>query len=303
MNATSGEPDRLPARVSVLIPHLDQPEHLFRCLSSLKAQSFEQDLMEIVVIDNGSKSPPTKICQAFDGVRLETEHIPGPGPARNKGVAKSEGSILAFIDADCIADDVWVDTIVREIGRDGENKVLGGDVRIMFDNPSRPTLLESYECIFAFRQKEYIEKHGYSGTGNLAMRRDDFLRVGPFGGIDVAEDADWGRRAEKLGYSTTYVPEMVVYHPARETFAQLYAKWDRHIKHAYLENSKLPFWRTRWALRAVAIAASGFIDIVRRVLHSCQVSTWRERFLAAIGLIRIRLYRARRMLRLLFRGA
>jgi len=73
--------------------------------------------------------------------------------------------------------------------------VVGGDVRIAVANPRRLTHLEAYESIFAYRQQEYIETMGFSGTGNLAVGREDFERIGPFAGIEVAEDRDWGRRA------------------------------------------------------------------------------------------------------------
>ena len=31
--------------------------------------------------------------------------------------------------------------------------------------------LEAYESVFAYRFKLYIEQHGFSGTGNLVVRR------------------------------------------------------------------------------------------------------------------------------------
>ena len=38
------------------------------------------------------------------------------------------------------------------------------------------------------------------GTGNLAMFRRDFEAIGPFAGIDVAEDMEWGQRARAAGF-------------------------------------------------------------------------------------------------------
>ena len=163
-------------------------------------------------------------------------------------------------------------------------------------------MLEVYESIFGYRQKWYIEKHGYSGTGNLAVRRDVFERMGPFGGINIAEDTEWGRRAEKLGLSTRYCPEMIVFHSARKTFAQLYAKWERHIAHSFHEYSKRRFWRVIWALYAVGVAISGIVDVFRYVLTSPRIANWRQRAVAAFALVRVRAYRSRRMLHMLVKG-
>src|SRR5690606_34065228 len=142
-------------------------------------------------------------------------------------------------------------------------------------DPARPTMLEAYESVFAYRQREYIERHGFSGTGNPAMRRAVFDAVGPFAGIEVAEDRDWGRRARALGHAIAYVPEMVVHHPARTSFAAIFAKWDRHTAHDWAERGHGPAARLRWLGRAVAVALSPLAEI-GRILASDRIATWRE---------------------------
>src|SRR3546814_4508357 len=76
-----------------------------------------------------------------------------------------------------------------------------------------------------YRQKLYITKKHFSGTGNLAFWKSDFARIGPFAGITVAEDMDWGRRARAAGMKLSYNPQMLVYHPARKSVAELESKW------------------------------------------------------------------------------
>jgi glycosyltransferase involved in cell wall biosynthesis len=286
--------------ISVIIPHLNQPDHLRRCLASLQDQTFNMADVEIIVVDNASKVVPAEICQAFAGVRLDQEMTPGPGPARNKGVSQSRGQILAFIDADCIADRGWLEAIAAAL-KGEQTKIIGGDVRITLANPAKPTALEAYESIFAYRQQEYIERQLFSGTGNLAMRRAAYDAVGPFSGIELAEDRDWGQRAAKIGFVTTYVPSMIVFHPARMSFDELVAKWDRHINHNFAASAQSYVGRLRWLLRALAVAGSPLFE-ARRIVASARVSTWRERRLAALVVIRMRLYRAARMVKLLLKG-
>ena len=205
--------------ISVIVPHLEQEEALRRCLASLAAQEGVARPVEIIVVDNGSRSVPTAVCSEFENVRLLRQLVPGPGPARNLGVENAQGEILAFIDADCLADPRWLSTIERRFAQDRSLEILGGDVRIAMDDPERPTLLEAYESVFAYRMKEYIAKQGFTGTGNLAVRAATFASVGPFGGINIAEDRDWGQRALSMGYRTQYCPGMIVFHPARKTMA------------------------------------------------------------------------------------
>jgi glycosyltransferase involved in cell wall biosynthesis len=276
-------------QISVIIPHLNQPEHLRRCLASLAAQNYPRERFEVIAVDNGSAEPPTAALDELPGVRLEQEPTPGPGPARNRGVALARGEILAFIDADCTADPGWLAAVAGRFRSAVPRLILGGDVRIAYRDPNRLTALEAYESVFAYRQQEYITKKGFSGTGNLAVRRADFAAIGPFAGIEVAEDREWGHRAVAKGYRIAYVPEMIVFHPARETFAELCTKWDRHIGHEYVERTRAGRGRTSWLLRALAIAASPLADW-HKVAFSQRLYGIRNRALAVAVLVRIRLW-------------
>ena len=281
--------------ISVIIPHLNQPEMLARCLQSLVAG--KRPAAEIIVVDNGSDTLPTAVCAAFPDVQLLHEAEPGPGPARNLGISVARGDILAFIDADCLADPAWLSAAEAAMAKPSAD-ILGGDVRIAYTDPARLTVLEAYESIYAYRMDRYIAKEGYTGTGNLVIRRDVAQDVGPFAGISVAEDRDWGQRATAKGYGIHYVPEMKVYHPARTTFAELKAKWDRHIAHEYISAGTRRFGRLRFLLKTCAMGISPLAEIPR-IAASDRISGIRDRLKAFVGLARIRFYRTRVMATLL----
>ncbi len=282
--------------VSVVVPHLNQTEALASCIRSLDAQSYPRDRMEWIVVDNGSRCDLATLRERHPDVILLAEPQPGPGLARNRGVAAARGEILAFIDADCRAHEDWVRTLVDAIaGQDGLGPV-GGDVRIDVGNAERLTALESYESVFAYRQRLYIERHGYSGTGNLAMAPEIFTRVGPFGGIAIAEDADWGKRSAAAGRPLSYVPGMIVYHPARALFSQLQAKWRRHVAHQLETHRAAGKSDLAWLMLAVAVLLS-VVPHTFRMLVSDRLSGARNRLRGLPVLLRIRWYRFGEMLR------
>jgi glycosyltransferase involved in cell wall biosynthesis len=285
--------------ISVVIPHFNQENHLRIGLERLHAQVGCGAEVELIVVDNASRRLPEAIVAAFPGVTLLSETTPGPGPARNTGAARAKGDVLAFIDADCHAEPGWLAAIEAHF-RDPAAQVAGGDVRVGYADPARPTFIEPYEAIYSYRNRDYIAK-GFSGTGNLAMRSAILTHVGPFAGIGVAEDRDWGLRAGALGYRTVYLPKMIVYHPARDSFRELTRKWDRHTAHDFADWKRKPLGRTRWLLRALAMAASPLAEIPT-VLTSRRVSGGRERLLAFMCLCAIRLYRTRAMLGVMLRG-
>lgn len=290
----------LPPRVSVIIPHYNMPDALDRCLASVESQAVD-GAIEIIVVDNGSTIAPDGVIAHHPGVRLLSEPTAGPGPARNTGAAAARADILAFIDADCRADAGWLAAAVAAVEAGGQRGVAGGDVRIDFVDPAHLTPIEAYEAVFAYRQKLYIEKQGFSGTGNLAMHRDVFDRVGPFAGIGLAEDRDWGQRATAAGYRIQYVPAMRIFHPARPDYASLQVKWQRHIAHDWATHQAggRPDWR--WWLKAAAMPASVLVDGVRLLL-SDRLSGLGNRWRGLAVLARLRLYRGGEMRRVMAAG-
>jgi glycosyltransferase involved in cell wall biosynthesis len=284
--------------ISVIIPHLNQPDMLKRCLTSLMEGRRLPD--EIIVVDNGSAVMPQAVCDATPGCTLLRQDTPGPGPARNLGIAQASGDVFAFIDADCLADPLWLSEAEAAMA-DPANIILGGDVRIAYVDPENLTLLEAYESIYAYRMDKYIANEGFTGTGNLVVRRAIMERVGAFGGLNIAEDIDWGKRATGMGLTITYVAGMRAYHPAREHYSQLRAKWDRHIAHFYTKARAGRFGTAKWLARAVAMALSPIWEI-GQIATSDRISGLRNRGLAFVGLARIRLYRARMMLAVAISG-
>lgn len=285
--------------ISIIIPHLNQEALLRVGLEALHRQLDSTADNEIIVVDNGSSRLPEQLCASWPNVTLVSEAIPGPGPARNRGIKVAHGDILAFIDADCRADARWLAAIEAAFA-DHSTSIIGGAVQVAYARPTQPTFVEPYESIYSYRNNEHIAD-GFSGTGNLAARRNVIEKVGPFAGIEVAEDRDWGMRAGVAGFAIRYVPEMIVFHPARKKFAELIQKWDRHIAHDYEHIRPHRFGLLRWIARSIAIAGSPLIEIPT-LLTSPRVSGPWERLLAFLCLIRIRLYRARKMIGMLLRG-
>jgi GT2 family glycosyltransferase len=283
-------------RVSVVIPHLNTPAALAACLASLADQKLESGRVEIIVVDNGSALSLADVQAAYPQVRFLDEPAPGPGPARNRGAAAATAPVLAFIDADCRAAPDWLQNVVDAVAASPDCPV-GGDIRIDFADPARPTGIEAYEAVFGFRQQLYIEKKQFSVTANLAMARTLHALVGPFAGIDTAEDLDWGRRAAAAGHPTRYCPAMRVLHPARRDFAGLQAKWRRLIAHEWQAHRAAGQPRWRWQLRVAALVLSVPVEMFR-LFTSDRISGFATRLSAIPVLARLRWFRAAEMQRI-----
>lgn len=284
--------------ISVIIPHLNQPDALAACLDSLSSQTLERSAFEVIVVDNGSAVLPQAVIARYPGTLLLQETEPGPGPARNRGVLAATADILAFTDSDCRAHTDWLRCALHTLTGAAPRIILGGDVQIWHEPGAAVSAIEAYESVFAYRFKLYIEQHGFSGTGNLIVRKIDFAAIGPFPGIEIAEDIHWGRQALKAGYTFRYVPELIVYHPARASFRELRVKWDRHIQHAVNAGGTNRTWQARWVARAIAVFISPAADWTK-VVTSRRVHGILPRAKAIAVLAAIRSYRAYKMISLM----
>jgi GT2 family glycosyltransferase len=288
-------PSDPPPEISVIVPHLNQAQALGACLAALRAQTLDPGRFEVIVVDNGSAALPVAALSAFPGVRLAAEPRPGPGPARNRGAGLARGGLLAFTDADCRPDPGWLAALLAGFAADPAAAVLGGRVEVVAADPAAPTPAEGFDIVYGLRQDRQIERRGFAATANLAVRRAVFEAVGPFAGIALAEDMDWCRRAAARGFAVRYAPEAAVRHPARPSFAALARQWDRHIGHAWAALPPGPAARLRWIGRAAAVAASPLAEVGPLVLTR-RLAGPRQRLGAFAVLVRLRLYRARRML-------
>jgi hypothetical protein len=96
--------------ISVIIPALNEERYLPRCLESLSRQS-RREQFEIIVVDGGSTDRTVEAAKEFaNKVIVEPSPV---GAARNIGAKHAEGEILAFIDADTMACERWIEEIAR----------------------------------------------------------------------------------------------------------------------------------------------------------------------------------------------
>src|SRR5262249_28789308 len=103
--------------MSVVIPTLDRPELLRRCVESLLVQTMEPQSFEIIVVADGpSKTTKATVFELRDSPaisELRYFELPfrcGPAAARNYGWRSARGAIIAFTDDDCIAQPTWLET-------------------------------------------------------------------------------------------------------------------------------------------------------------------------------------------------
>jgi len=214
--------------VSVIIPVYNDEILLRKCLLSLQEQTFPPELIEIIVVDNGSDKSPKPVVAEFNNVQLLHEPTPGSYTARNLAIAQAKGEVWAFIDSDIVASPDWLKHGVEMLYSQAEVGAVGGKVDFSYQDELNPSAVELYDSLTSFKQKEYIENDHFSGAGNLFSFPKIFQDVGLFNReLKSGGDREWGNRVHDAGYPLLYAEKAVVYHPARTSLKEMLKKHRR----------------------------------------------------------------------------
>ncbi len=177
-------------------------------LDSLAHQSVKPD--EVIVVDaestDGTQDITREYVEKYDFIKLFVE--PGTrGEGRNYGVKVSTGDIVAFMDADAIANGLWVEEMKRAM--EDADVVAGREVRLGY------TGFTSLKRVGMMHKGVDIT---YPSV-NLAYKVSVFDAIGGFDSwFKEAEEVDLNFRAVDAGYKLVFNEKAIVYHRARETF-------------------------------------------------------------------------------------
>jgi glycosyltransferase involved in cell wall biosynthesis len=100
-------------KISVIMPIYNADDYISKAIETILSQTFED--FELICVDDGSTDKSVEIVKSFaksdKRIKLvEMSHI-GVSTARNKGLLKSQGEYIIFLDAD----DFYEDTLLEKL--------------------------------------------------------------------------------------------------------------------------------------------------------------------------------------------
>jgi len=233
--------------VSVVVPVLDDRAGIARCLAALSRQELDAPL-EVLVVDNGSRpgEDPAPVVEATPGARLLREPARGSYAARNAGLARARGEVLAFTDADCEPEPDWLARGTEALRATPRCGLVAGRIASFLPEGAPLDAVALLELATAFPQAEYAAA-GYGATANVLTSRDVLASVGPFdASLRSGGDREWGRRVAAAGWRVVHGPHAVVRHPVRTSRAALAAKARRVVAADHALSRRTPGGRWRW---------------------------------------------------------
>lgn len=198
--------------LSIVIPSYNSQKWISQCLDSISAQIQRPDV-EVIVVDSSEKDLTGFIKEKHPFV--ETIHLPQrayPGTARTAGISQARGTVIAFIDTDCVASEDWVERII-ETQKNGKN-VVGGPVA----NGTPRNLVGTAEYLLEFSELVPAMPEGkvrFIPTCNISFKKSVFDQIGKIEDTIKGSDALFCRKITLLGEPIYFFRDIQVQHHNR----------------------------------------------------------------------------------------
>ncbi len=206
--------------LSVVIPTYDNASGLRRCLAALERQSIGPERFDVVVVDDGSPAATGALLRAFRArtrlrlTCLRAEHG-GPGAARNLGLRRARGGLVAFTDDDCIPSPTWLRDYLALAPFPAGVAGIGGAVRF---TPETWTARLCHALGHTQNPRLASGDAAFLVTANALFAKEELLDVGGFDeryALAGGEDSDLAYRIVARGGRLQTTGGALVWHEAR----------------------------------------------------------------------------------------
>jgi glycosyltransferase involved in cell wall biosynthesis len=231
-------------RVSVVIPTYNRASTLRKTLEAYSAQSGDHRILEVLVVDDGSKDDTAAVVKECsrhcDFIRYLRQENGGLSSARNHAIREARGELILFGDDDIIPASNMVAGHVawHDKHPEPETGVLG---YVAWAQELKPTPFMVWSGLYGPQFNFGFFKRGmqldfrYAYFCNTSLKLSFLKRNGVFDERFRAygnEDLELGYRLCQKGYRLLYNPDAVGYHYKYETFEdtvrrinKLYSGW------------------------------------------------------------------------------
>jgi cellulose synthase/poly-beta-1,6-N-acetylglucosamine synthase-like glycosyltransferase len=185
-------------KVTVLVAARNEAEKIHLTIEDILAQEYPKHLLEIIIVDDHSTDDTAAIISSYAnrGVTLLKLNEDQPlnsykKKAITRAIKLSSGELMVATDADCRMGSKWISSVVAYY--ESEDLVMISSPVTFFEEKSLFELMQTLEFSFLIGIGGAFIGNKRASTcngANLAYRKDVFLEVGGFQGIDDLASGD-----------------------------------------------------------------------------------------------------------------
>jgi len=231
--------------ITATISTYNREKYLPKVLESLKNQTLDKSLFEIILVNNNSPGNTEEIAVEFQKNNphllfkyvLETNQ--GLSYGRNRGIEEAKGKYITFIDDDAFLSEDYLEIIYQYFEKNENIAAIGSKILLHYESviPKwENKYLNSLLGYFNLGDKEKeFKKNDYPRGSNMSFRMSVFDKIGLFNvelgrkGNNLAgsEEKDIFKRIYKYPeLKVMYIPNAIVYHcvPVERTTSEFIKK-------------------------------------------------------------------------------
>lgn len=257
--------------VSIVIVAYRASATIASCLASIRRQKTKA-VYEIILVNSSVDDTERIVRSQFPEVELvQLNERRFPGDARNIAIRRASGRLVAFIDADCVAEPGWLEGILRAHATHPQLGIGGA----IGNNPGG---LVSWASVFS-EFSDWLQGLPDRETGDIAAasmtyKRELFDRFDPFKENAYCSDTEFHARMQRDGCPLLFTSDFRISHTSIDDLA-------RYIRHEFSHGRSFGDLRIRHlgfgpARRVIYAAASPLIIV--KLVALCVIRVWRSRY-------------------------
>lgn len=202
------------SKISVIVLTKNSQKYIRLCIESILKQTYPD--FEVIVIDAQSKDETISILEGYKNktnLPFKIEGVPpntSIGKARQIGLEKSNGEILAFIDSDVeLPHENWLKNMAEPL----RDETVAGVQTLAKCRDDDPPILKKIHSSFEYKNTVIdINHYEIVGTSHLLIRKALIEKVGGIRDICSSEDLEVTKKIMQSGYKFIYLPAEKCYH-------------------------------------------------------------------------------------------
>jgi cellulose synthase/poly-beta-1,6-N-acetylglucosamine synthase-like glycosyltransferase len=191
------------APVSIVVPAFNEEKGIADTIDSLLKINYPKELLQIIVVNDGSKDRTSEIVQSYADRGLVTlidnRKNQGKAASLNQGFHRAEGKYVACIDADTVVEPA---IILKTVNYFKDKEIAAVMVRVQVREPKNwleRIISVEYNLGLGFYPKLISSLNSlYLTPGQFSIyRRDVVLSIGGFDSSSIVEDTEIAYRLQK----------------------------------------------------------------------------------------------------------
>ncbi|GAB7021659.1 glycosyltransferase [Salidesulfovibrio brasiliensis] len=199
-----------PPRLSIIIPNYNYGRHFLRLARCLSCQTLGMDVVEIILVDDGSTDDSLQQAAHFEAISpirfevLAEPHDGRPGNVRNKGLAEARGEFLLCLDPDDVLAPGYLTQCVAGLDIDESAGLAYTDFTLVENDTPRTVALPDFDPALLATQNIL--------SPTAVMRRSAWECTEGYRAETDYEDWDLWVQFAALGYGAVHIADPLYVH-------------------------------------------------------------------------------------------